>query len=80
MRLRAVPWRDALLLRIPGRRRLHQGPHQRLIRCHPVGEHGPLRAVPLLELHAPTPLMIAAGQGNRWEQALRPQLLERTRR
>ena len=32
-RLRAVPWRDALLLRILGRRRLHQGPHQRLIRA-----------------------------------------------
>src|SRR5262249_22623640 len=27
IRLRTVPWRDALLLRILGRRRLHQGPH-----------------------------------------------------
>ena len=76
-RLRAVPRRDALLLRILGRRRLHQGPHQRLIRRDPVGEHRPLRAVPLLELHPSAPLMIAARQAERRDQALRPQLLER---
>ena len=35
--LRAVPWR-ALLLRIPARQGLHQGPHQRLIRRKPEGE------------------------------------------
>src|SRR2546426_7064021 len=75
--LRAGARRDALVLRILGRRRLHQRPHQRLIRCNPVGEHRPLLAIPLLELHAPAPLMIATGQGDRREQPLRPQLLER---
>src|SRR5262249_20769968 len=76
MYLRADPRRDPLLLRILRRRRLHQGPHQRLIWRNPVGEHGPLRAVPLLELHTPAPLMIAAREGERGEQALRPQFLE----
>ena len=47
--------------------------HQRLIRRHPVGEHRPLRTVPLLELHAATPLMITTGEGERWKQPLRPQ-------
>ena len=74
--LRAGPWRDALLLRILRRRRLHQRPHQRLIRRDPVGEQSPLRAVPLLELHPAAPLMITAREGERREQALRPQLLE----
>src|SRR6266571_8869670 len=74
--LRAGPRRDALFLRILGRRR-HQGPHQRLVRGDPVGDRVPLRAVPLLELHASTPLMIATGEGDWWEQALCPQLLER---
>ena len=77
MRLRTVPWRNALFLRILRRRCLYQGPHQHLIRCNPVGEHVPLRAIPLLELHASTSLMIAAGQGERWHQSLCPQLLER---
>src|SRR6516162_5186534 len=77
MYLRADPRRDALVLRILGRRRLHQGPHQRLIRRNPVGDCGPLRAVPLLELHTPAPLMIATGEGERGEQALCPQLLKR---
>ena len=71
-----VPRRDPLLLRILGRRRLDQGPHQRLVRRDPVGEHRPLRAVPLLELHPAAPLMVAARQGERGEQALRSQLLE----
>src|SRR5215831_247904 len=77
MYLRADPRRDPLLLRILRRRRLHQGPHQRLIWRNPVGEHGPLRAVPLMELHTPAPLMIAAREGERGEQALRPQFFER---
>src|SRR5262245_30926563 len=76
MRLRAVPRRDALLLRILRRRRLHQGPHQRLICGDPVGDGVPLCAVPLLEFHAPAPLMIAARQAERCDQALRPQFLE----
>src|SRR5262245_44750962 len=75
--LRAVPWRDALLLRILRRRGLHQGPHQRLIRRNPVTDQGPLLAIPLLELHAPAPLMIAAGEAERRDQALHPQRLER---
>src|SRR5712692_10547365 len=75
--LRADPRCDPLLLRILGRRRLHQGPHQRLVRGDPVSEHGPLRAVPLLELDASTSLMIATGESERGDQALRPHLLER---
>src|SRR2546422_9680555 len=67
-RSRAGPRRDALLLRILGRRRLHQGPHQRLVRGDPVGDRVPLRAVLVLELHASTPLMIATGEGDWWEQ------------
>src|SRR4030095_10166088 len=64
-RLRAVPWRDALLLRILGRRYLHQGPHQHLIGRDPVGDRVPLLPVPLLELHPAAPLMITAGEGER---------------
>src|SRR5207244_3977608 len=52
------------------------GSHQRLIWRNPVGEHRPLLAIPLLELDAPTPLVIAAGERERWYQALRPQLLQ----
>src|SRR6266705_1316569 len=75
--LRAGPRRDALVLRILRRCRLDQGPHQRLIRRDPVGDDHPLLAVPLLELDAPAPLMIAAREGERGDQALRSQLLER---
>src|SRR5438093_279198 len=49
--LRTSPRRDPLLLRILRRCRLHQGPHQRLIRRNPVTDDSPLRAVPLLEPH-----------------------------
>src|SRR5262245_44783818 len=75
-RLRTVPRCDALPLRILGRRCLYQGPHQRLIRPTPVTDAPPLRAVPLLELHGPTPFMIAAGEGERGDQALCPNLLD----
>ena len=74
--LRAVPRRDALLLRILGRRRLHEGPYQRLIRRDPVTDDPPLCAVPLLEPHAPTPFMIAARQAERRQEALRSPLFE----
>src|SRR5215510_5991695 len=53
--LRAVPWRNALLLRILRRRRFHQGPHQGLIRRNPVTDDLPLCPVPLLELHPSAP-------------------------
>src|SRR5262249_51461235 len=46
------------------------------IRRNPVGDDRPLRAVPLLELDAPAPLMIAAGEGKRRDQALCPKLLD----
>src|SRR5262249_22689184 len=58
----AVPWCDALLLRILGRRRLHQRPHQRLVRRDPVGDRLPLLPVPLLEFHAPAPLRIVSSR------------------
>ena len=75
VRLWTVPWRDALLLRILRRRCLDQGPYQRLIGRHPVGEHGPLCPVPLLELHASAPLMIAAREGERGNSPSAPSAL-----
>src|SRR6266705_3091759 len=74
--LRAGPRRDALVLRILRRCRLDQGPHQRLIRRDPGGDDRPLLAVPLLELDAPAPLMIAAREAKRGDQALCPHLLQ----
>src|SRR5262245_54899658 len=76
-RLRAVPWRDALLLRIFGRRHLHEGLHQGLIRRNPVTDDHRLRTVPLLELYTPASFMIAAGEGNGGDEALCPSLPER---
>jgi hypothetical protein len=79
MRLRTGSRCDPLVLRVLRCRLLDQRPHQGLIRRYPVGDNLPLRAVPLQELHAPTPFMIAARQGERWHQGLHLQLPERRR-
>src|SRR5687768_2698241 len=49
--LAAIARRDVLLLRVRRRRLLDHRAHQLLVGLDPVGDHLPLLAVPLLELH-----------------------------
>src|SRR5436853_7811358 len=65
----AVARGDALLLRVLRRVRLDLLAHQLAIGLHPVGDHFPLRAVPLLELHQARTLMIQAGDLERRHEA-----------
>src|SRR5437764_1071701 len=72
----AVARSDALLLRVLRRVGLDLLAHQLAVRLHPVGEHFPLRAVPLLELHQARALVVEAGHLERRHEADRTQLLQ----
>ena len=59
--LGAVARRDALLLRVRGRRLLDDRPHERPVGRDPVGDDVPLLAVPLLEFDGAAALVVRAG-------------------
>src|SRR5688572_10502716 len=74
--LRAVARRDSLFLRVLRRGGLDHGPHERLVGLDPVGDHVPLAAVPLQELHRAAALMVHARNLQRLHQTDRAELLQ----
>src|SRR6478672_2057177 len=74
--LGAVAGSDALLLRVLRGVRLDHGTHQLAVGLHPVGQHLPLRAVPLLELHQAGAFVVVARDLDGRHQAGRAELLE----
>src|SRR5678809_1254216 len=66
---RAVARGDAFFLGVLRRVLLDLGAHQLAIGLHPVGDHLPLRAVPLLELHQSRAFMVEARHLERRHQA-----------
>src|ERR1700704_2844973 len=73
---RAVARRDALFLRVLRRVLFDLGAHQLAVGLHPVGDHFPLRAVPLLEFDEARAFMVQAGDLERRHEAARAQLLQ----
>src|SRR5450755_4252203 len=74
--LRAVARGDALLSRIFGRRGFHHVADQLSVRLNPAADDFPLLAVPLLELHRAAALVVQAGDFQRLDEALGPELLD----
>src|SRR5690242_14761637 len=72
----AVAGSDVVLLGILHGALLDHRANQRLVRLDPVSDDLPLGAVPLLELHRPSALVVGAGDLERLDEAGRPQLLE----
>src|SRR5262245_43716393 len=73
---RAVAGRDVLLLGVLRRVLLDLGAHQLAVGLHPVGDHLPLGAVPLLELHQPRALVVEARDLDGRHQPRRAELLQ----
>src|SRR5688572_13763926 len=67
--LAAIARRDVLLLRVRRRRLLDHRAHQILVGLDPVGDHLPLLAVPLLELHRTAAFVVGAGHLERLHEA-----------
>src|SRR5690349_13013167 len=72
----AVARRDALFLRVLRGVRLDLGAHQLAIGLHPVGDHLPLGAVPLLELDQARALVVHARDLERRHEARGAELLQ----
>src|SRR6516225_11764919 len=66
--LAAIARRDALFLRVRQGRLLDDRTQQRTVGLHPVADHVPLLAVPLLEAHGAAAFMIRAGQLERLDE------------
>src|SRR5258705_5699765 len=74
--LRAVAHRVAELLALLDRRRLDLRPDDVAHRRDPVGDDGPLLAVPLLDQDGTAPLVVLAGDLDRVREALHADLVE----
>src|SRR5689334_19495833 len=75
----AVARRDALLLGVLRRVLLHLRAHELAVGLHPVADHLPLGAVPLLELHQPGAFVVEAGDLERRHEAGGAELLQTLR-
>src|SRR4051794_35770113 len=74
--LGAIARGDALFLRVLGGVLLHLGAHQLAVGLHPVGQHFPLRAIPLLELHQSRAFVVQARHLERRHQTDSAELLQ----
>src|SRR5437764_12599470 len=65
----AVAWLDTFFLRVLRGVAFDFVAHQLAVGLHPVADHLPLRAIPLLELHETRALVVKAGHLKRRHQA-----------